>query len=77
MRTDKEVLVKGVKLLAYTVVLMFTGPTLIYQAFKNETHPMYYPVLILGCIAAIGAILLGFKAINTLMASLFGKGKNH
>lgn len=77
MRTDKEILVKGVKLLAYTVVLMFTGPTLIYQAFKNDTHPMYYPVLVLGFIAAIGAIFLGFKAINTLMTSLFGRRKNN
>jgi ABC-type enterochelin transport system permease subunit len=75
MRTNKEVLVKGVKFLAYTVILMFSGPTLIYQAFKNQGHPLYYPVLIIGIVVAAFAIWLGFKAINTLMNALFNSKK--
>ncbi|MFT6795750.1 MAG: hypothetical protein ACJART_000888 [Maribacter sp.] len=75
MRTDKDILVKGVKRLAYTVMLMFLAPIVIWQAFKNEEHPLYWPVLIVGIILAITAIGMGFKGISTIMESLFGKKK--
>lgn len=75
MRTDKDILVKGVKRLAYTVMLMFLAPIVIWQAFKNEEHPLYWPVLIVGIILAITAIGMGFKGISTIMESLFGKNK--
>ena len=75
MRTDKDILVKGLKRLAYTVMLMFLAPIIIWQAFKNERHPMYWPVLILGIILAIAAVGMGFKGIATIMDSLFGKKK--
>ncbi|WP_086477919.1 MULTISPECIES: DUF6095 family protein [Arenibacter] len=75
MRTNKDILVKGIKYLAYTVLLMFTAPVVIYQAFKNEGHPLYWPVLIVGLILAIGAISLGFYGIKTIMDALFNKGK--
>jgi hypothetical protein len=45
----------------------------IWQAFKNEGHPLYWPVLILGVLLAITAIGMGFKGIATIMESLFGK----
>jgi uncharacterized membrane protein len=73
MRTDKDILVKGLKRLAYTVMLMFLAPIVIWQAFKNEGHPLYWPVLILGVLLAITAIGMGFKGIATIMESLFGK----
>lgn len=73
MNTDKEVLVKGLKQLAYTVILMFSAPLVIWQAFKNEGHPLYWPVLIVGLILAILAIGMGFKGIKTIIDSLFGK----
>jgi len=75
MRTDKTLLIKGVKLLAYTVILMFSAPFAIYQAFKNEGHPLYFPVLILGLLLALAAIGMGFYGIKTLVDSLFGKRK--
>ncbi len=75
MNTDKDILIKGVKRLAYTVMLMFTAPLIIWQAFKNEGHPLYWPVLIVGIITAIAAVLMGFKGISTIMDSLFGKKK--
>ena len=75
MRTNKDILVKGIKYLAYTVLLMFTAPVVIYQAFKNEGHPFYWPVLIVGLLLAIGAISLGFYGIKTIMDALFNKGK--
>lgn len=75
MRTDKTLLLKGVKYLAYTVLLMFSAPFAIYQAFKNEEHPLYIPVLILGILLAIAAIGMGFYGIKTLVDALFGKRK--
>jgi len=75
MRTDKTLLLKGVKYLAYTVLLMFSAPFAIYQAFKNEGHPLYIPVLIFGILLAIAAIGMGFYGIKTIVDALFGKRK--
>ncbi|KAB7530983.1 hypothetical protein F8C76_05655 [Flagellimonas olearia] len=71
--TDKELLVKGIKSFGYTVATMFLGPFLLYQAFKNENHPFYIPVLILGILVAGLAIYLGFRSVNIVMDALFGK----
>lgn len=76
MRTDKDILVKGLQRLAYTVLLMFTAPIVIWQAFKNEEHPFYWPVLVIGIVLAITAVAMGFKGIATIMEALFGKKKN-
>lgn len=73
MRTNKELLLKGLKFLGYTVVLMFIAPIVLYQAFKNQEHPFYIPVLILGVILAVAAIGMGFYSIKTVVDSLFGK----
>jgi len=75
MNTDKELLIRGIRMMVTTAILMFTGPTLLYQAFKNEGHPFFYPVLILGAFFSILAIVLGFKGLNTIMNSVFGKRK--
>lgn len=75
MRTDKDILAKGLKRLGYTVLLMFTAPIVIWQAFKNEEHPFYWPVLVVGILLAIAAVGMGFKGIATIMESLFGKKK--
>ncbi|NDV17415.1 hypothetical protein GO009_15430 [Muricauda sp. TY007] len=72
-RTNKELLVKGIKSFGYTVLAMFMGPFLIYEAFKNEGHPFYWPVLILGIICAILAIYLGFRSVKIVMDAVFGK----
>jgi len=75
MHTDKDVLVKGIKYLGYTVVLMFSSPILIYQAFKNQQHDLYIPVLLAGFIVGLGALFMAFLGIKTIMDSLFGKKK--
>jgi hypothetical protein len=77
MKTDKEILVQGLKRLAYTVILMFLAPIVLWQAFKNQEHPFFLPVLIVGIILAIAAVTMGFKGISTIMESLFGKKKKH
>ena len=73
LRTNKELLIKGAKYLAYTVALMFTAPVILFQAFKNQDHPWYIPVLVLGGIFALAAIAMGFYSIKTLVDALFGK----
>jgi len=76
LRTNKELLLKGVKYLAYTTALLFAAPVALYQAFKNQDHPWYIPVLIIGCILAVSAIAMGFYSIKTIIDALFGKKTN-
>ena len=71
MGTNKQLLMKGVKNLVYTVGFMFIAPVVLYQAFKNQEHPLYIPVLILGLILAIAAIWKGFYSIKVLIQALF------
>ncbi|MDG3582390.1 DUF6095 family protein [Galbibacter pacificus] len=71
-RTNRELFFKSLKYFAYTVLLMFMAPTVIYQAFKNQTHPWYWPVLILGLLLAIAAIIMGFYSLKIIMKSFFG-----
>tara|TARA_R110002167_G_scaffold143481_5_gene332798 strand:+ start:536 stop:766 length:231 start_codon:yes stop_codon:yes gene_type:complete len=73
MGTDKALFFKGVKYLGYTVALMFTAPFTIYEAFKNEGHPLYWPILILGFVLAIAAIFMGFRSIKTIIDAFFGR----
>ncbi len=75
MKTDKDLLVKGIKYLVLTSLTMFLAPVVIYQAFKNEGHPFYIPVLVIGLILAVVAIGLGFYSIKLIMDSFFGKKK--
>lgn len=73
MTTDKDLLIKGLKKLAITVVLMFTAPIVLWQAFKNEEHPLFWPVCLIGLVLAGYAVFMGFKGIKTIVDSLFGK----
>jgi len=45
------------------------------QAFKNEEHPMYWPVLAVGIVLLLLAIGLGFLGISTLVSGLLGNKK--
>ncbi|AWX43032.1 hypothetical protein HME9304_00019 [Flagellimonas maritima] len=73
MHTNKELLVKGLKFIGYTVAFMFLAPFVISQAFKNVDHPAYIPVLVIGLLLAMTAIGLGFYTIKVFMDALFGK----
>lgn len=72
---NKEILAKGIKLSLYTIGLMFIAPVVIYEAFKNQEHSFYWPVLIVGGILAIAAISLGFYSIKVIMDALFWNNK--
>lgn len=73
MSTDKEKLFKGVQTLMMSLLFMLLGPGMIYQAFKNQEHPLYIPVLILGILAGAAAIYFAFKGISRIMKSVFGE----
>ncbi|MCV6631315.1 MAG: DUF6095 family protein [Flavobacteriaceae bacterium] len=75
MHTDKELLAKAIKSFGFTALLMFAAPVVLYQAFKNQNHPWYYPVLIVGLALAIAAIAKGFHSVKLMMDALFGKKK--
>jgi hypothetical protein len=71
MSTNKELLSKGVKYLAWALPLLFIGPSLIYNAFINKENGWHYLVLGIGiaiCISSVYLIVLGLK---TMMRSLF------
>ena len=74
-KTDKELLVKGIKLMAITAVLMFLGPTLMYIGLSNKDKPLYIPLLIMATLVCISSILLAFKGLKTIMDSMFNKKK--
>lgn len=70
-RTNKDVLIKGIKLMAGSLLCMFAGPIIINSAFKNQAHPYYIPVLIVGLLIAATAIFLGFRGIKKIMDAMF------
>lgn len=73
MKTNKTLLIKGLKSFAYTVIAMFVAPVLLYQAFKNTDKPLFIPVLVIGIIAAGFAIYLGFRSVKITMDAVFGE----
>jgi hypothetical protein len=71
--TNKELLGKGIQRMAIALIFMFISPVIIHSAFKNQHHPLYIPILILGVIGAGFAIFMAFRGIRTIMDSIFGK----
>ena len=72
-KTDKEILSIGIRVMLVCLFLMFTGPTLLHIAFSNKEKPLYIPLLILGILVSLTAILTLLKGINTITESIFGK----
>lgn len=71
MSTNKELLSKGIKYLAWALPLLFIGPTVIYNAFINKQNVWHYLVLGIGIIICFGAVYLMFMGLKTMMRSLF------
>ena len=74
-RTDKDLLVKGIRSFVFTALTMFIAPIVLYQAFKNTDKPLFIPVLIIGLLLAGFAVYLGFRSVNIIMEAVFGKKK--
>lgn len=75
-KTDKDILVKGLKKMAISLVMMFTGPTLFYIATTNKEKPLYIPILIISLIICAGAVFFAFKGLQTIMNSMFSDKSN-
>lgn len=75
-KTDKELLLKGLKKMGVSLIFMFFGPILLHIAFSNKEKPLYIPLLILGVIICGTAMFLAFKGIQTIMNSMFNSNSN-
>ena len=71
MATNKELLSKGIKYLAWALPLLFIGPSVIYNAFMNKQNVWHYLVLAIGIIACISAMYLMFIGLKTIMKGIF------
>ncbi|WP_339625926.1 DUF6095 family protein [uncultured Winogradskyella sp.] len=72
-RTDKDILVKGLKQMGICLILMFTAPTLLHLTLDNKEKSLYIPLLIVSIILCISAVVLLFIGINTVLNSIFKK----
>lgn len=73
MGTDKVILMRGIKYLGWALPFMGIGPLVLYNAFQNQKHTLFIPVLGLGILICASSILLAFKGINTIMKSMFNE----
>ena len=72
-RTDKDILVKGLKQMGICLILMFTGPTLLHLTLDNKEKSLYIPLLIVSIILCISAVVFLFIGINTVLNSIIKK----
>jgi len=72
-RTDKKILFKGLKTLAFALLSLFMGPILLSFAFSKPDDKLYIPLLVVGCAISAMAVIMLFKGIKTIMNSMFKK----
>jgi len=72
---NKEKISKGFNKVFWTIILCFISPVIVSQAFKNEGHPLYWPVLIIGVVLLLLTIWLGYKGVSTLVDGLLDNKK--
>lgn len=70
---NKRNLFRGLRAMAYAIVLAFIGPTVMTSAFKNQDHALYIPVLGVAILMCAAAIALGFWAIKLMVKGLFNE----
>lgn len=70
---DKILLRKAARRMIFTLLLMFAAPLIMASSFKNQDHPWFYPVLIIGILMGLAAIYTGFTGIKMLTHALLGK----
>jgi len=64
---------KGLKNIFLSLLLMFVGPTLLFQSFKNQNHPWFEGVLIISLILCVLSIFIGLKGLKNIMGTIFKK----
>ena len=73
MSVNKDVLNKGLRILLGSLPTLFIGVFILNSSFKNQKHPLFVYILILGILICGYAVYLMFKGINTIMKSMFEK----
>ena len=68
---DKAALQKGLMIWLRALLFMALGPVVLSSAFKNKSHSLFIPVLVVGIVLSFLAIYFGFKAIKKMMEGLF------
>ena len=68
---------KGFKNIFISLFLMFVGPTLLFQSFKNQDHPWFEGVLIFSLIICLYSIFFGVKGLKNIMNSIFKKKESN
>jgi putative Mn2+ efflux pump MntP len=71
MSTNKELITKVVKYLAWALPLLFIGPSLIYNGFINKENAWHYLVLGIGIAVCVASVYLIFLGLKTMMRGLF------
>ena len=71
--TDKTLLIKGVKTLAFALLSLFLGPIILSNALSDKENSLYIPTLIIGCLISAFAVILIFRGIKIIMSSMFKK----
>jgi hypothetical protein len=59
--------------MALTGLMMFLGPTLLYIGIANKGSDLSLITIIVGIAICIGAIIMAFYGIRTIMNSMFKK----
>lgn len=67
MRTNKDILTKGIKYMAIALLFMFLGPFLLHLGFKLRN----FLTLGIASLCCITAILLTMKGLHTIIKALF------
>ena len=57
-KTNKQILVRGIKTLVFALMTLFMGPIMLHTAFSNKEKPLYIPLLIVGCLISAMAVFL-------------------
>jgi hypothetical protein len=69
MPTNKDILNRGFKYGVIALPMFFIGPSVIYNAFQNQKHDMFIPILGVGIIICIMAAIMLFRALKTILKS--------
>jgi len=74
MSTNKSLLYKGIKYEVVALLFIIVAPVLITIGFKALKDDIY-SWLVIGCLAAIFGIGLGFKGIQLIISAFFDGNK--
>jgi hypothetical protein len=77
MGTNKLILSQGIKNIFGALPLFFIGPVIINSAFKNQEHPMYFPILFFGILICFLSVFFMFRGLKIIMKAMFDGDKNN